>query len=372
MAFEILTAEGKDAERWHALVSKLPPQRQDIHFLPEYGRIFQEAYGYSSHLAVFRSGGDVVIQPFVRRPLMNLPFLRDAADREHFTDIANPYGYGGPVSNIGGAAAGGDIYREFAREFSAWCDEADIASEFASLHPFMSDHQRALAGTVVMPLLQKQVVYVDLTQTQAAIAKGLRKGHRSSIAAARRAGAVVQRAAPTIDNLTRFNALYHATMVRRQAAERWFVPANFFENCLHQLGPDRSSLFFASVDGEIESGCLLVHDFSTAYYHFASTRAGHPALGINNLMIHEVIHWAQAAGFARLHLGGGVTGRADDSLLRFKAGFSACRAPLYTYFSVRDQAIYDRLSERKRAYEITTLGRESRSGFLPLYRREDA
>jgi len=70
-----------------------------------------------------------------------------------------------------------------------------------------------------------------------------------------------------------------------------------------------------------------------------------------------------------LHLGGGVTAKEDDSLLRFKAGFSADRAPLYTYFTVRNRAAYDELCARKRAYERQTNGTELQSDFLPLYRR---
>ena len=53
----------------------------------------------------------------------------------------------------------------------------------------------------------------------------------------------------------------------------------------------------------------------------------------------------------------------------FKAGFSDLRAPLYTYFSIRDQVVYDRLCERKRGYERATAGAETASDFLPLYRR---
>jgi lipid II:glycine glycyltransferase (peptidoglycan interpeptide bridge formation enzyme) len=112
-----------------------------------------------------------------------------------------------------------------------------------------------------------------------------------------------------------------------------------------------------------------MHAFGTAYYHFAGSRDAHPGLRASNLMLLESALWARGAGFTRYHLGGGVTRSAGDSLLRFKAGFSDRRAPLYTYFCVRDAPVYERLCERKRAYERATEGRESASDFLPLYRR---
>jgi lipid II:glycine glycyltransferase (peptidoglycan interpeptide bridge formation enzyme) len=112
-----------------------------------------------------------------------------------------------------------------------------------------------------------------------------------------------------------------------------------------------------------------MHDFGTAYYHFAGNRDAHPELRANNLTMYETALWAQKAGYVRYHLGGGVTSRADDSLLRFKAGFSDRRAPLYTYFCVRSPRVYELLCERKRAHERATTGKESTSDFLPVYRR---
>ena len=226
----------------------------------------------------------------------------------------------------------------------------------SSLHPFMADYQRALVNGYLAPKFEKNVVFIDLVQMDSGIKTSLRKGHRSSIAAARKAGAQIAKVDTSAPNLANFLQMYKETMVRRRAADRWFVPDGYFENCVHHLGADRSSLFFAIVDGEIESGCFLMHDFSTVYYHFAGTYATRPALGINNLMVYETAVWAHSANFRRYHLGGGVTSSDGDSLLRFKSGFSDLRAPLYTYFCVRDKAVYDRLCKRKRIYEAAAEG----------------
>src|SRR5262249_58957900 len=98
MGFEVLSAEGDDARRWTALVNNLPAQRRDIHFLPEYGRIYRDSYGFEPLLAVYSDRGHYIIQPVVRRPLRGLQFLAQSADADAYWDIANPYGYGGPLS----------------------------------------------------------------------------------------------------------------------------------------------------------------------------------------------------------------------------------------------------------------------------------
>ena len=369
MGFEVLSAEGDDARRWTALVNNLPAQRRDIHFTPEYGRIYRDSYGFEPLLAVYSDRGHYIIQPLVRRPLGKLPFLAQSADSAAYWDIANPYGYGGPLSSADDPEAGRGLYQRYAEAFAAWCDAEDLASEFASLHPFMADHQRKLIGSTIALRQEKDVVFIDLTQGEEGILGGINRGHRSSINKASRANVQIRKVETTGANVANFNEIYRQTMVRRNAAARWFVPDTFFSNCCKHLGRDRVSLFFAFVGSEVECAYLLMHDFGVAYYHFAGTRARFPDLRANNLTMYETALWAQKAGYSRYHLGGGVTSNDDDSLLRFKSGFSDRRVPLYTYFCIRNKGVYDRLCERKRVYELTTAGAESQSDFVPLYRR---
>jgi hypothetical protein len=367
--YEVLSANGRAADRWTEFLTRLAPEYRDIHFLPEYGRIYRDTYGHEPLLATCTAEDGFVIQPLVRRPLRDLPFLAGASDADAYSDLANPYGFGGPLCRSADDMTAHELYRGFDDALSAWCRSERLASEFCSLHPFFFTQQRALIGETSGLRHEKDVVYIDLRQDEDAIAKGLRKGHRSGIAAARRAGVKVEKVDPNAANIARFHEMYYATMSRRQAAPRWHFPETYFPNCVAHLGDRRVSLFFASVGSRLESGCFLIHDFATAYYHFAGTHAAFPQLAVNNLLVYEAALWAKAAGYERFHLGGGVTAGEDDSLLRFKAGFSDRRAPLHTYFKVRDPATYRPLCERKRAHEVATAGGESNSDFVPLYRR---
>jgi serine/alanine adding enzyme len=369
MPFEILSPSGDDARRWSELVEALPPQLRDIHFLPEYGRIYRDTYGYDVLLAVFRDGGDAVIQPFVRRPLAQLPFLGAAADAELFSDIANPYGYGGPLSTALSLARRRELYRGLAEGLGAWCGQRHVASEFSSLHPLMTNHQIPMIEGLRGPELEKEIVFIPLHGSEDDLRSRLNRGHKSSIAKARRAGVSVERVEPTAAHLRVFKELYYETMQRRDAAERWFFPEAFFSNSVEALGTARVSLFFAWIGREVESAYFLIHDFGTAYYHFAGSRDLRPDLRANNLLMYETAEWARKAGFAAYHLGGGVSRTADDSLFRFKAGFSRSRALLYTYFCIQDRNAYEELCARKRQFERATTGAEMSSGFLPLYRR---
>jgi hypothetical protein len=368
MPLEILSLE-KDAPLWQSAVADLPAAQRDIHLLPEYVRIYRDCYGYRPFLARYRGVDGYVMQGFVRRQLDCLPFLSGAPDGGQFSDIANAYGYGGPRCSASEWERSRSLYHSFASEFAAWCEEESIASEFGSLHPLVIKHQRGLIEDFLPVTFVKEVVVIDLRPDETRIGNGLSKGHRSSIALARRSGVRVEKVEPNAANLKSFCAMYQATMLRRQAAKRWFLPEDFFFATCSLLDEKRTTLLFAFAHDELESGCLLMHDFTTAYYHFAGTYANYARLGVNNLLVWEAAMYAKRAGYQRLHLGGGVTANEDDGVLRFKAGFSDDRAPLYTYFTVRNRAVYDELCARKRAYERQTTGAESQADFLPLYRR---
>src|SRR5271156_5993098 len=173
MPFEILSSE-RDAERWRAAVAGLPAARRDIHLLPQYLEIYRECYGDWPFMAHYRDANGYMMQCFIRRDLGHLPFLAGAPDAGRFTDIANAYGYGGPVCNIDGVGEGRSLYRAFASEFAEWCQAKSIASEFCSLHPLMNELQRGLIGESLPIVFVKHVVVIDLRPEEAEISRGLR------------------------------------------------------------------------------------------------------------------------------------------------------------------------------------------------------
>jgi hypothetical protein len=75
----------------------------------------------------------------------------------------------------------------------------------------------------------------------------------------------------------------------------------------------------------------------------------------------------KARGDRVMHLGGGVEA-FDDSLFRFKAGFSDRRQPFRTWRVVLDPHRYAALSE---AVDPAADPADF-TGYFPIYRREDA
>jgi hypothetical protein len=365
--FKVLAATGADAAAWHALIERLPANRRDIHFLPEYGLVYAATHGVTPRLAVFESEYGFVIQPFIVRKLDELPFLKEQGV-SGFQDIANPYGYGGPLHGCGSHAAAESLLAAFERELLAYCGAQGYTSEFCALHPLIDvtgDLERA--GMIALSR-EKEIVYMDLAAEDSEIWRGVRKGHKSSITRARRENVKVGRVEGNAENLQAFKTLYYETMARHQAAERWFFPQSYFGNCLAILGAARASLHFATVNGELAVAAMLIHDFGMAYYHFAGSDPRFNATSAGNLLVYESALWAKREGYRYFHLGGGVGAGADDNLFIFKSGFSELRATLYTYGRTLQQASYQQLCELKVRHELAT-GWNGNTGYFPLYRR---
>jgi lipid II:glycine glycyltransferase (peptidoglycan interpeptide bridge formation enzyme) len=199
--------------------------------------------------------------------------------------------------------------------------------------------------------------------------RSISRGHRSSIQKAKKSGVRIERTEPTPHALTVFNSLYYRTMQRNGAAERWFFPQDYFSNCLECLGEDRATLFFAYLDDKVVSAYLVIHDFSTAYYHFGGSDDGYFDFKPNNLLMYETAMWAKQKGYSRYHLGGGVTSSPSDNLFAFKVRFSGKTAGLYTYSCILHEQTYSELCSYKIAYEEHIFGHSLSSDYFPLYRR---
>lgn len=366
MSFQVLSSRGADADRWRELISMLPLAARDLHFLPEYYEIYRRTYGFEPVLAVVSNSDAAVLQPFVVRTLQEPPFTGVSPSG---CDIANAYGYGGPI----GIGAPADVLRlapRFGELLHRHLIDRGIASEFCSLHPFLLEWQRPLVEAMgLAPSFQKSVAYLDARSSGEDLNASLGRGTRSKIARARRKGVQFRKVDANPANLGAFETLYHSTMQRKGAASRWFFPEGYFSNCVLELGLQRSSLFFATVEDRLASAYFLIHGFDTAYYHFGASNEEFFDYRPNDLMLVETAQWTMRSGFLRYHLGGGVSSSPDDTLMKFKSSVGRASAPLCTFFRVHDASSYDRLASLKRSFEIETYGSESASAFLPIYRR---
>jgi len=369
MTFRILRAEGTDARLWEAVLGRLPAHLRDLHYAPQYGRIYRDVYGHEPLLALYEHGAQLVVHAFVRRSLGALPFLAETGNREDYTDIATPYGFGGALVAQPAAADARNALVAFDRHFRSWCADQRIASEFVCLHPLLGNHELIARSGIATPNAEKAVVVIDLRVDEAALWSAVSRGARSSILHARRSDVSIAEVALDEPALARFHELYLDTMRRRNAHPRWHFPDSYFSACAKHLGTQGSALLVAFCEGEWASAYFLINDTRTAYYHFGASAGRWLDRRPNNLLMYESILWAKRRGMERYHLGGGVTSAENDSLLRFKSSFGGSKTALYTYGRVLAEEPYRQLCTLKRAYEERTASSIANPEYFPLYRR---
>ena len=256
-------------------------------------------------------------------------------ERDEPRDVVTPYGYGGPVGGDGGFW---DAYEEWARE-------RGVVTTFVRFHPLFGNQRGAPLH--VEPLAPTVAWRLDPDRDLRA---GLHFKHRNKVAKAENAGATVAQH----DGLGEFVALYEDTMRRLDADAFYFFEPAYWE----RLGKLPLVRFDAELGGEVVASALCLATPPFLHYHLSGTTDAGRSTGSSTLVLLEAARWAQANGYERFHLGGGLGGR-EDSLHHFKARFD----PEGLVDAAVGKAIHD-----EDAYRRLSGGEGSYNGFFPAYR----
>ena len=255
-------------------------------------------------------------------------------ERDDPRDVVTPYGYGGPT---------GDGFWD---AYENWARERGVVSTFVRFHPLLANqrgapiHVEELAPTVAWRVERER----DLLA-------GLHFKHRNKVRKAENAGATV--AAAT--GLGGFVELYEDTMRRIDADGFYLFEPAYWE----RLGELPLARFDAEIDGEVVASALCLATPPWLHYHLSGTTDAGRSTGASTLVLLEAARWAQAQGYDRFHLGGGLGGKAD-SLHHFKARFDPeGLVPAAVGKAIHDEDAYCELSGGEGGY----------GGFFPAYRR---
>ncbi len=126
--------------------------------------------------------------------------------------------------------------------------------------------------------------------------------------------------------------------------------------------------FVALVDGEVAAAGLYTICDGIVQAHLGASRQEFAVLSPTRFLDDYARRWAAAEGARVFHLGGGVRG-LEDSLFRYKAGFSERRHLFSTWQWVVDPTAYRGLCDRRGPVDVGHAARGGRDDFFPAYRR---
>ncbi|MBI82436.1 MAG: hypothetical protein CMJ81_04500 [Planctomycetaceae bacterium] len=337
--------------RWQAV---LEATRHDVYHLPEYVLHAAKHEG-GTPLAFFAQAGD----EFFLVPVLKRALPETLVDPRPLCDASSPYGYPGPLTNCNDPAR--------LELFFAACIEAaaelQICTLFLRQNPLLSLPELRL-GSNVDVTTHGPTVYVDLAQNDEELAGNVRSGHRYEIRKLIKEGFHV--VMDQWQTYAEFITSYAKTMNRVSAGERYYFSDDYFWDLKQQLGPWLHFGVVCTSGGQYVAGSLFTETGGIVQYHLSATVDEFHRKSPTKLLLQQAITWARQRGNRYFHLGGGL-GAQEDSLFRFKAGFSKSRSNFSTMRVVVQPAEYGALNRRWLQQNPHT---PPRPGFFPFYRQE--
>lgn len=320
--------------------------RHDSHHAPGWLRAAEHQDGGKAFAVHVMDGNYELFVPLLRRDINGEDW-----------DASSPYGYGGPIVSDGAPGLFVDAAMPAAMELLR---EQGCVSCFIRLNPIVNAQWCCSIGRLVE---HGMTVSIDLSRTEAEHWQETTHGHRLDISKAMRAGVTV-RLDETLETLPHFIRLYNASMDRLRATGYYYFNDAYYHTLALELG-DRLRLFVAEEDGVIIGGKTVTVSGAAGILqsHLIGVDSRYLHRQPSKILMHAIRQWAREQGHQVYHLGGGLGGSAEDSLFRFKRGFSPDTHVFRTQRVVVDPGRYLALCGG------TPSVLEDLSGYFPAYRR---
>lgn len=345
MQIDVLTI---DDPRWPHALSLLG---HDFYHRPDYVRLDAARLEARPEAFLAEAGERRFFVPYL---------LRSCEGSQTIQDAISPYGYSGILLSEHGrdTAFAADALAAFQQTLA----DGGVCSAFLRMHPILGAGFDTLfpPGTFVD---SSETVAVDLQLEEDALWKNVRQGHQETIKKCRKLG-YVARFVPPIEVLDEFTVLYEQTMDRVKAKDSYYFSRAYF-TALAAL-PDVHCCIIES-DSIIAAACLFFECGGIVQAHLGGTRTEFLSKSPFHMTLHQATLWGKARGNRWLHLGGGVGG-TNDTLLRFKAGFSPTRFHFLTARLITHPGHYRELVEARARTLNTPSETLLASSFFPAYR----
>lgn len=297
--------DASDGERWQCLLEEMA--ETDVFFEPSYFSLYKDEG--EAKLFVYEKDNETVIYPFILRKINSVPI--DGAGE--IFDITSPYGYGGPLCS---AKANEQILKSFNCAFEDFCREEKIITEFIRFHPMLENH--VLMNDLVSVERHSTIIYIDLKKSETEIWGDYEYSNQKNIKKAMRSGIRIyfDRKRHFLDD---FLAIYKHTLERRNAGGYYFFPREFFER-IHTCLPDNHIYVHALLNDKVVSTELLLYNQNYIHSFLGGTYSEYFIYRPNNMLKHEIIHWAKERGIKYFLLGGGKSD--GDGIFTYKKTFA--------------------------------------------------
>ncbi|MBP7634400.1 GNAT family N-acetyltransferase [Candidatus Ozemobacteraceae bacterium] len=315
------------SEEWNAHLARFSPEYRDIYFTHDWHDLFARDAGAEPRAFLFEGArGTRVLYPFLLR---NIPARLSESP---LFACESAYGYGGPLTEAPDPA-------DLTMADEAFCDWArsnGVVAEFVRFHPLLDTHRWFRRNLLIEDNRPTVTVSLDAPYDQLFLRFSPAK--RRNIRKADKAGVVVRRG----EDFDGFWRLYEATMSRLAATGFYHFQGEHRAH-LERLVRTSGFLLEARISGRLVGAALFLRSAGFLHFHLGGSDASFLDAAPNDRLMAEAIRLGLETGAQAVHLGGGATTAADDTLLRFKKGFSPTLTIFRTGKRIHQQARHDQL-----------------------------
>jgi len=328
--------------KWSQVISKC--KTYDFHHTRCYHQIENDSH--KALLCVATYAEDCIALPIL---------IREIPGTDVF-DCTSVYGYCGPIATKEFNELPNKLIGFFQEKLLHFFKTQNIISAFSRLHPLIETEIVFQNFGILKDI--NHTVAIDLRLPLEDQRKQYRKSSKPEISKLRRTGFEVFEAMSKED-IDAFVTIYLETMDRVDASNAYFFNREYFYNFLNN-GCFKSKLLLVKKEGEIVAGAVFTITNKIMQYHLAGTTEKYIIETPMKLILDEARIIGSELGLDFLHLGGGVGGSDEDSLFRFKSGFSKYRCQYKIWQLVIDKEKYNDLVEK--------LNVPRNEKFFPMYR----
>lgn len=331
-------------DKWDAVISQC--KAYDFYHTRSYHRLETDRNYDNAVLFVSFLEHVFIAMPLVIRKINGTPYF----------DCTSVYGYAGPVSNVVVGDISETMMQNFQVELLAYFKKENIVAAFSRLHPLIETQVVFNNFGMIRDINKTIAININLSPEEQR--KQYRKSNKSEINQLRKKKGYTVKKAETHEEIIAFVNIYNETMERVNADDYYFFEANYFRKILDNPNY-KATLLLALKEDTVTAGAIFTITNKFMQYHLAGTASPYIYDTPMKLILDEARLLANTLQLDFLHLGGGVGGNDNDSLFKFKTGFSKLCFQFSTWQYIVQPETYNELVSKNGVVE---------SDYFPLYR----
>lgn len=325
-------------------------EKLDIYFEENYGKLYEKMENAIAEKFVFENENGKVTSLFLKRE------IPEKVDGKTYYDLVTPYGYGGPIVEFSNNKE--MLLEEYEDEFSKYCLENNIVSEFIRFHPIAKNYEDF--EKMYNAKYMRKTLATDIESYDNPFESEFSKSTRKTVKRCLNSG-ITYRITESPESLEEFKRIYYLNMERKEASEYYFFDDKYFSDILKYY-KDNVILVEALYENKVIATGLYFVSNNIIHAHLSGTDTEYLELSPAYVLKYATVIWAKERGIKLIHYGGGLSNSEEDSLYKFKRKF-AQNTDFNFYIGKRiwNQKIYDKLCELKNV--------DKEDSFFPAYRK---